>query len=285
MRVVALIENTKPEDREELIAEHGLALYIEQDHRRILFDTGATGAFAHNAQKLGVNLEDVDAVVISHHHYDHGGGLACFTEENRKAKIYLRKSNEEDYCFRAFGVVGKYIGLDQSLLQQQADRFEFIDCFTEIIPSVYILTDIPQHYARPKRNRRLCMKQGGRYVPDRFQHELIMVIREEAGLIVFTGCAHNGILNMIEAVKRQFKNEPIRAVFGGFHLAGSPTLNIMAESQKDIKKIGEKLLTYSVGQVYTGHCTGKRASDILKQVMGDQLEYFATGSEAVLGSR
>ena len=150
MRVVALIENTKPEGREDLVAEHGLALYIEQENRRILFDTGATGAFAHNARKLGITLEDVDAVVLSHHHYDHGGGLARFTEINHQAKIYLRKSREEDYRFRAFGIISRYIGLDPNLLRQQTDRVEFIDCFTEILPGVYILTDIPQHQPCPR---------------------------------------------------------------------------------------------------------------------------------------
>jgi len=97
MRVVALIENTKPEGRDDLTAEHGLSLYIEQEGRHILFDTGATGAFTRNAEKLGIDLGAVDAAVISHHHFDHGGGLARFLEINQRAKIYLRKSEEENF--------------------------------------------------------------------------------------------------------------------------------------------------------------------------------------------
>lgn len=124
MQVVALVENTKQEGRGDLTAEHGLSLHIEHKGRLILFDTGATEAFARNAEKLGIDLGTVDALVISHHHYDHGGGLARFLEVNTEARIYLRKSKEENFYFRALGIINKYIGLDQELLRKHAHRFE-----------------------------------------------------------------------------------------------------------------------------------------------------------------
>ena len=117
------------------------------------------------------------------------------------------------------------------------------------------------------------MKKDGRYMPDSFQHELIMVVREEKGLVIFTGCAHKGILNIIDAVKRHFKNETIRSIFGGFHL--------MAERKRDVRSIGKELGKYCIGRVYTGHCTGRKAASLLKEVMGEKLVYFATGSEAL----
>ena len=282
MKVVALIENTKLEGREDLVAEHGLSLYIECNDRHILFDTGASEAFEQNARKLGVNLQDVDVLVVSHHHFDHGGGLARFLEVNHKAKVYLRKSEEEDFYFRIAGILSRYVGLDQQLLEKQADRFEFVDCFTEILPGVYILTVIPKPYALPKGNRRLFVKRGNKYGPDNFEHELIMVLRQGDELVVFTGCAHSGILNMVAAVTREFPDIPIKGVFGGFHLIGLPKLNTMAGSKKEVRGIGEALLTYPVGRVYTGHCTGQKAYRVLKGVMAEKLEYFPTGREVVL---
>ena len=283
MRVVALIEDTKLEGREDLVAEHGLSLYIECDDKHILFDTGATEAFNQNAEKLGVNLQEVDVLVVSHHHYDHGGGLARFLEANHKAKVYLRKSEEEeDYYFRALGIISKYIGLDQELLQKQAGRFEFVDSFTEILPGVYILAEIAQQYALPKGNRRLFVKKGNTYSLDSFEHELIMVAREGDGVVVFTGCAHNGILNMVAAVTRQFRDVPIKAVFGGFHLIGLPILNTMVVSKGEVKRIGEELLKYPIERVYTGHCTGKKAYRVLKGVLAEKLEHLPTGSDVVL---
>jgi 7,8-dihydropterin-6-yl-methyl-4-(beta-D-ribofuranosyl)aminobenzene 5'-phosphate synthase len=105
MKIVALLENTKLEGREDLVAEHGLSLYIECNDKRVLFDTGASEAFEQNARKLSINLRDVDVLVILHHHFDHGGGLARFMEVNHKAKIYLRKSGEEDFYFRVPGIL------------------------------------------------------------------------------------------------------------------------------------------------------------------------------------
>ena len=282
MKVVALIENTKLEGREDLVDEHGLSLYIECDDKHILFDTGATEAFYQNAVTLGIDLQEVDALVISHHHFDHGGGLARFLEVNHKAKVYLRKSEEEDFYFRIPGILSRYVGLDQELLEKQADRFEFVDSFTEILPGVYILTEIPRHYALPKGNRRLFVKRGKTFSLDSFEHELIMVEKEKEELVVFTGCAHSGILNMVAAVTRQFPDVPIKGVFGGFHLIGLPKLNTMAGSKREVKGIGQELLKYPIERVYTGHCTGKKAYRVLKGVMAEKLEYFPTGSQVVL---
>ena len=282
MRIVSLIENTKQEGRDDLTAEHGLSLYIEHKGQHILFDTGATDAFARNAEKLGVDLEIVDFLVISHHHFDHGGGLARFLELNQKAKIYLRKSKEENFYFRALGIINKYIGLDQELLRKHASRFERVEGFTRILPGVSILTEIPRQYDLPRGNRKLFVKNGGTYEPDDFGHELILVMEEQENLVVFTGCSHNGILNMMAAVTRQFPDKPIKALFGGFHLIGLPILNTMAGSKSEVRAMGKELLKYPVERVYTGHCTGKKAYRVLKEVMAQTLEDFPTGRAIVL---
>jgi 7,8-dihydropterin-6-yl-methyl-4-(beta-D-ribofuranosyl)aminobenzene 5'-phosphate synthase len=246
MEITALIENTRSEDRKDLKAEHGLSLHIKHEGKQILFDTGATEAFSDNAEKLGVHINQVDITVISHHHF-------------------------------ALGFINKFVGLDWRLLNKYADRINFVNELTEISPSVFILTEIKKPYPQPKGNRYLFAKEGNTYELDSFEHELIMVIREKDGLVAFTGCSHNGILNMIDSVAKQFPNVRIKAVLGGFHLIGLPILNTMSGRKREVEDIGKEILKYPIEKLYTGHCTGMKAYRILKGVLGDKLEHFPTG--------
>ena len=270
------------EDAPELVAEHGLSLYIETGDMRIVFDTGASGRFAANATTMGIDLAAVDALVVSHHHFDHGGGLERFLTLNRSAPVYLRQSDAEDFFFRLPLVGDRYIGLDQDLLRQQADRLTFVSDFTEITAGVFILTEIPDRYPVPKGNKRLFVKTGDCFTRDSFNHELVMVIREADGLVVFTGCSHHGVLNMVSAVTEAFPGEPIKCLFGGFHLVGIPFLNTMAGSRRSVREIGEALLGFPIERVYTGHCTGRKGFEVLKEVMADKLENFPAGSHVIV---
>jgi len=121
-------------------------------------------------------------------------------------------------------------------------------------------------------------QENGSYVPDVFKHELILVIREQDELVVFTGCSHNGILNMVETVEKLFKGERIKVVFGGFHMM-NPATKKMTETHEEVLKIGRLLSEKThLKKVFTGHCTGKKAYEILKSQMGEKLGSFATGS-------
>ncbi|MCG2731197.1 MAG: MBL fold metallo-hydrolase, partial [Acetobacterium sp.] len=114
MKIVTLVENTPISGNYK--NEHGLCLYIETEKHKCLFDLGASDIFAENAQKLGIDLEEVDLVVISHGHYDHGGGLEIFLGINKKAKIYVNhKAFNKFYSNRGEGSK-VYIGLNQKLL-------------------------------------------------------------------------------------------------------------------------------------------------------------------------
>jgi len=115
MKITCLMENDPPEGRDDLIAEFGLSLHVQTDGRQILFDTGASGAFAENAETLGIDLEEVNAAVLSHHHFDHGGGLGRFLEANHRAPIYLREAEPADRFFKALAILKRPIGLDLSV--------------------------------------------------------------------------------------------------------------------------------------------------------------------------
>lgn len=277
MQVIALLENTRLEGRKDLVAEHGLSLHIQHGGKQILLDTGLSEAFGHNAERLGVDIQKVNLAVISHHHVDHGGGLSHLLEVNPQVRVYLRRRGGEDHYFRILGIINKNVGLDQRLFERYSNRFEFVDELTEISPGVFILTEIGKPYPQPRGNRHLFVKEGGTWSLDSFEHELILVIRERDGVVVFTGCSHRGILNMVDAVTRQFQGLPIKAVFGGFHLISLPMLNTMAGSKREVEDVGKQMLKYPIDKIYTGHCTGRKAYRVLKGVLGEKLEYLPTG--------
>jgi 7,8-dihydropterin-6-yl-methyl-4-(beta-D-ribofuranosyl)aminobenzene 5'-phosphate synthase len=283
MKIVSLIDNQKLPQPEDLRAEHGLSLCIYTNDGPILFDSGISGAFLSNAGRLNVDISQVTLAVLSHHHYDHGGGLLTFLDANGQAKVYLRSSSTEEFYSHLFGgIIKRRIGLDESLFQHYARRFVFTDEFSEIASNVYIITRIGQRNPFPAGNRYLFVHTEGGARLDDFTHELILVVRENGGLVVFTGCSHRGILNMLDAVQEHFPGQPIRAVFGGFHLIGNPLFKSMGGSKKDIEGLGSALFQYPVERFYTGHCTGAKAYPILKGVMGAKLEYFATGSQVAV---
>lgn len=278
MRITALIENDVLDGRDDLSPEFGLSIHVRTGDRQILFDTGSSGTFADNAEVLGIDLSEVDVAVLSHHHFDHGGGLDRFLKSNEQATVYLRQAENTDRYFKAFAVIKRPIGLDLCLLDRRPDRFESVSGEREIAPGVFLITDIGSTYARPKGNRRLFVEHDGSLAPDPFDHELVMVVCEDDGMVVFSGCSHNGILNMIEAARDRFPEVPIKAVIGGFHLIGIPLFNSMAASRGEVEDVGREILTFSPGKVYSAHCTGAKGFQVLQGVMGDTLETFHTGT-------
>jgi 7,8-dihydropterin-6-yl-methyl-4-(beta-D-ribofuranosyl)aminobenzene 5'-phosphate synthase len=278
MQITALIENSAAQDRDDLKAEHGLSLHVQHNGRTILFDTGASGAFADNAAALGIDLGAVDVAVLSHHHYDHAGGLERFLGMNQKAKVYLRRVEPADRYFRAFKLLKRPIGIDSTLIDRLAQRFEPLSEDTEIVSGTHLLTNISTSHPRPKGNRYLLVERGGSLEPDPFDHELMMVMVDSDGMMIFSGCSHSGILNMIETAVSRFPGVPIKAVIGGFHLVGLPFYNSMSASRREVEEIGRRIMALEPGKVYTGHCTGKKAYHALKQVMGETLEALPTGA-------
>jgi len=279
MKVISLVDNNRLPQRKDLHTEPGLSLCIFTDEQQVLFDTGVSGVFHSNAHRLNVDIAHISLAVLSHHHFDHGGGLAAFLEANTQAKIYLRSSSTERLYLHLFGLFRRRIGLDESLFQHYPQRFTFINQFAEIAPDVFILTKMEKHHPMPKGNRHLFIRTGHSSRLDDFEHELILVIRGSGGLVVFTGCSHHGIQNMLDAVLEHFQGQTIKAVFGGFHLIDLPLINTMAGSRENIEELGCAIMEYPIRKIYTGHCTGAKAYRILREVVGVKLEYFATGCQ------
>jgi 7,8-dihydropterin-6-yl-methyl-4-(beta-D-ribofuranosyl)aminobenzene 5'-phosphate synthase len=278
VRVTTLIENKASGADDCLKSEWGLSLHITFNGHEILFDTGASGLFAKNAERLSVNIASVEAAVLSHHHYDHGKGLGKFFELNSKAKVYLGERPDGDCTVKTFGFKKKYIGLDYDMFKAYSDRFATLCETTQILPDVFLFPHILKTYPRPGGNKRLYLKRNGKLVPDDFSHEMVMAIKENEKLVIFTGCSHSGILNMVDTAALPFKGLPVKAVIGGFHLVTSPLFNAMADSRHEVEEFGKSVMNYPVDVTYTGHCTCEKAFGILKGVMGERLRDMRTGS-------
>lgn len=251
MKIVTLIENTTC--REDLACEHGLSLYIETGAHTILFDAGQSNAFADNAQKLGIDLSAVDICVLSHGHYDHGGGLSRFLEINKTAPVYLSR--------HAFGghynAAGNFIGLAPEL--QKNNRLIFTDGKTEIAPGLTLYgLEIP-----PADSSGLTVLENGTLRPEDFRHEQYLMIEEKGQRILISGCSHKGILQIMAAFRPD-------VLVGGFHFMKWEDIGALEAAAK-------KLLEYPT-VYYTGHCTGLRQFEILKAVMGPRLRALSTGS-------
>lgn len=282
MRITTLVENRPSPDDPQLVAEWGLSLCVDIDGRRLLVDVGASDKFARNAAHLGIDLASIDAAILSHHHYDHGGGLRRFLELNDHAPVYLGAAPAGEPTVKLLGFVRKYIGLEKALLATHAHRFRFVQERTEVLPGVFVLPRIGGHHPRPSGNKALFVRREGGLAPDDFRHEVVVALREGDTLAVLTGCSHHGLVNMVETVAAEFPGTAIKAVVGGFHLAALPPFRGMSESATTVAGIGQSVLDLGIETTWTGHCTGTKAFAVLRSTMGDRVREIHTGSRLEL---
>jgi len=244
-----------------LSTEHGLSILLETEKHRILLDTGASDVFIRNAKLLGIDLSSVDYVFISHGHSDHAGGLHYFLEQNQSAKVIVSPNAMKG---KFYSKRGNLHSITTAWPENIKDRLITADRSCEISDDLYVIAHIPQIYPMPKGNKHLFAEDtNGDCVPDDFRHELALYTD---GLL-FTGCAHSGLENILSACPY-----PVRTVVGGFHLLDGQ------ESEKELLILAERLKEhYPVTRFYTSHCTGDNVFEVMKSVMGEQLQSFRCG--------
>jgi len=275
MKIITLVENNSCSDN--LQSEHGLSLYIETEKHKILFDTGKTDLFIQNAKKLNIDIKEVDTVVISHGHYDHIGGLIHFLKLNDKADIFLKKQIFDFNYFSVRDTKKKYIGFLPELLDYK-HRFFFIESACCVFDDLIFITNFDRKYPLPKANKMLFKEQNKKLVNDNFNHELMFLIRKNDDLSVFSGCAHNGILNTVSTAQRFLINKKIKNVIGGFHLFDNNEFT-ENETESEIQFIAEELKRITpYTNYYTGHCTGKIQFNTLSEILKSNLIKINTGS-------
>ena len=275
MRIVCLIENT--EGKAGCGIEHGLCLYVETERHKLLLDTGASELFINNAELKGVDLTKVDTVVISHGHSDHGGGLEAFSRINPTAKIYMQESAEgEYYSQHEPDQEAKYIGLAPEA--KDLPQIVRIHGNVTIDEELSVFTCVSDERPIPSANRALREKKEDCFVPDEFRHEQYLVIQEGNLQVLFSGCCHHGIRNVLAAYRKLYGRDP-DDVISGFHL-----LQRKGYSDEDVEEIVDTAHALKEFNTvfYTGHCTGEKPYEVMKGIMGDQLQYMHCGDEIKL---
>lgn len=271
MIIKTLVENTSNSDKYR--CEHGLSLYIETDKHRLLFDLGQKDLFRENARKMDIDLTQIDTVIISHGHYDHGGGLAKFGEINEKANIYIhKKAFDRHYALRTENIKAN-IGLDAALKTNR--RLVFNAGYLKIDHELELFSRIEGNDFPSFSNQTLLMEEKNAWVEDTFEHEQNLIITEAGKHVLISGCAHKGIVNIaVQAIK--LKDKAMDVIIGGFHLYNQSTKK--SEPAELVEKIAAKL-NATGSKYYTCHCTGLEAYSVLKAAMNDNIQYLETGRE------
>lgn len=260
LKITTLIENLPGMDK-NLQFEHGFSVWIETEGKRVLFDTGQSGAFLKNAGVLGIDVSRADMVVLSHGHYDHTGGVPEL--------MSLLKNRTPVYVGKEFFSL-KYKLLEDGTWKYNGNPFEKVlltgegpaqvccvnSEITRLSESLYLFKNFARENEFETVNPKFFVKTENGYEQDLFQDEIALGINTEEGLVLVVGCSHVGIVNILEHVKKYCKL-PVAAVIGGTHLveAGEHRLK---ETVKAFREHGVKTVAVS-------HCTGDAGMMLLQK--------------------
>lgn len=276
MKITILIDNTGDANN-NLTCEHGLSIYFEKNGKKYLYDTGASHLFIENANTLGIDMSDIDALILSHLHNDHTGGLQTFMTVNNKAKIYLSDKAKNTRCYSFNSGSKREISIDFDCLDNAPSRFCYLSETKEIALGITIVSCEKGHYPCPKGNA--VMKQSDRkgdlLIEDSFSHEIAVVLTDNDTQTILSACSHNGFLNIIDSVKQLNPTVPIKTFIGGLHFPNKKTGQDL-ESEADLELLAKQLKELAPNiRIITGHCTGSDAIAALSKHI--KLETFHSG--------
>ena len=264
IRVRTVVEDTALPGA-DFRAEHGMSWHIETPDGQILFDTGASGeVLLHNAALLGIDWHALDALALSHAHYDHTGGLRHVFDRVRSEiplyahpDLFRARYAEVKSELREVGIITPRDELEAHVdLRLSADP-------TEILPGLWTTGEITDRSFFEGRglSHQIKTDDDSGWLPDPYRDDFSLVLKTDRGLVVLLGCGHAGLLNILAQIKRQFDDEII-AVAGGTHLMSADEAMLQ-------QAISDLQTTYGSPRLYPCHCTGKRAFDALNAAFGD----------------
>lgn len=271
MKIITLMENCGSENK-ALLYEHGLSFYVEQNGFRLLFDCGPDQAAVQNARRLGVSLNGLSAVILSHNHYDHAAGYRDLIESGIDCKkLYTGDGFFERKYARsgAFKYCDISSGIDRDFLRTHGIDHEICTELTEILPGIYLVSNFSRRNAFEKIPERFVRETADGFIPDTFSDEIMLAAETKKGLVVLAGCSHPGILNMLETVSERL-NRSIYAVFGGTHLKEADEERI-EQTLDGFERLGIKLIGLN-------HCSGQQAEEAAAARGSFQVCHLAVGN-------
>jgi 7,8-dihydropterin-6-yl-methyl-4-(beta-D-ribofuranosyl)aminobenzene 5'-phosphate synthase len=276
MKVVVLIDNS-PHPKQELFHEHGLSIYFEADGYKWLMDVGATGKFASNAKNMGIDISDIDSLILSHGHADHTGGLDEFLKLNKKAKVYVSPLVLSSHFYSLRHGSKRNISSNKNIIENHLKRFVFVTENRILSDNVALICQISEAYPKPMANNGLLISNEEHEGTDEFKHEMVLAIRSKNGVNVFSGCSHNGLLNILKTSSDFFSQLPINQCIGGTHLLSSDEI-IKYETMADVKLIASTIKNlFPAIKLISGHCTGFKATEIFASELGNRFQNFHAG--------
>jgi 7,8-dihydropterin-6-yl-methyl-4-(beta-D-ribofuranosyl)aminobenzene 5'-phosphate synthase len=271
IRITTLVENTA--SGADLLAEHGLSFWIEYGDNRILFDTGQSNILIKNAKVLGIDLAKIDAIVISHGHYDHTGGLSDVLEIAAKAKIYLHPgATEPKFSKNVSGA--KSIGMPDSAKEAiQGQHMIWTATPATIFPGISVTGQVPRMNDYEDVGGAFFVDENCQK-PDVLLDDQTLFVESTKGLVVVLGCAHSGVVNTLDYISKLTGYNKIYVVIGGMHLLNASQIRI-ANTIEAFKK-------YDIQKVVPLHCTGRKTMEDLKHALGNKCMFLGAGGRISL---
>jgi 7,8-dihydropterin-6-yl-methyl-4-(beta-D-ribofuranosyl)aminobenzene 5'-phosphate synthase len=271
-RITILCENTV-EIPFGIIGEHGFACLIETDQGSYLFDTGQGMGIVPNALMLGKDLKQIQAIMISHGHYDHTGGLPGVLKIKGPVDVYGHPGIFYDRFWSKEGA-RRYVGIPyrRPFLESLGARFQLSKEMTTVGPGVYLTGEIPRTTAFEKSDPNMTVypPEASPIHPDPIDDDLSLVIDSDKGLILILGCAHAGMVNIIHYVLEQMGRDRIYAIIGGTHLGFS--------GQDQFDETLRVIEQFQIERIGVSHCTGLAKAAVMYNRLGDRFFFGSVGA-------
>lgn len=272
MRALVVVNNSVL--RGGAVAEHGWSVLVEANNRKVLLDSGQrANVFLNNVELLGVDLSEVDAVVLSHGHYDHAGGLLQAVTHSKRKVLFVHPGAFVKRFAVEKGKPPRFVGIRWHEEDVESDRVggkvEHVEEFVEIFGGIFLTGPIPRTEPYETPDPALKVEKEGQLAEDLVEDDLALVVREEEGIVVVTGCAHSGLVNTVKFSLEKSGSDKVKAVLGGMHL--------MAASEERVERTAEALKELGVGSLYPGHCTGLGTAFKLARILGEVVKPVFVG--------
>jgi 7,8-dihydropterin-6-yl-methyl-4-(beta-D-ribofuranosyl)aminobenzene 5'-phosphate synthase len=263
LRLSVLCDDTVVSDK--YLAEHGVSILIELPNgHRWLLDTGTTDIFLMNAERMGINLDNLTGIAISHGHDDHVGGLTFYPRLKGKPPIYGHPYIWVKQYEIKKGEPVRIIGMPYLARMYANPHFKPVNNVAKLDEGLYLFTDIPREpgsYA-PTQPKFFNEDMTG---PCPIMDDATLVVRTPRGLVAIFGCGHAGYVNILKAIRKEFPNDKLLSVVGGLHLQGASD-KVLKEAVSYTDTIKSDEFTF-----YGGHCTGNNTIKYFKEKYGSKV--------------